>query len=48
MAVPYTHTLYTEHSEINDAVLKTPNVGVTELLANPTAADILKYILVRC
>ena len=45
-SVPITHALFSEHSDINDAVLKTPSVGVTELLANKQAASVLKYLLV--
>jgi len=45
-SVPFTHTLYTEHSDVTDAIIKTPNVGVTDLLANAKAADVLKYLLV--
>lgn len=45
-SVPVTHALFSEHSDINDAILKTPNVGVTELLANKQASAMLRYLLV--
>lgn len=46
VAVPVTHALFSEHSDITDALLKTPNVGVSTLLADPVAADILKALIV--
>ncbi|WOO81359.1 UPF0674 endoplasmic reticulum membrane protein [Vanrija pseudolonga] len=45
-AVPVTHTVFAEHSDVNDVVFKTANVGVTEVLADPVAADILKYLII--
>lgn len=45
-AVPVTHALFSEHSDITDALLKTPNVGVAEVLADPTAGRILKALIV--
>lgn len=44
--MPATHALFSEHSDITDAILKTPNVGVTEVLADPTAARILKGLII--
>lgn len=46
-SVPVTHALFTEHSDCTDIVMKTPNVGVSELLSNAAAAGVLKYLLVR-
>lgn len=45
-AVPVTHALFSEHSDATDAILKTPNVGVAEVLADPTAANVLKALIV--
>jgi len=45
-SIPITHALFTEHSDITDLILKTPNVGFSELLANPKAAAVLKYFLI--
>ncbi len=45
-AVPLNFALFTEHSDITDALLRTPNVGIADLLANPKAASVLKYLLV--
>ncbi|BEI81748.1 hypothetical protein CcaverHIS002_0209080 [Cutaneotrichosporon cavernicola] len=45
-AVPTTHALFSEHSDITDAILKTPNVGVAEVLADRTAARILKALII--
>ncbi|WVR05374.1 hypothetical protein IAU60_002388 [Kwoniella sp. DSM 27419] len=45
-ALPITHVLYTEHSDVTDAILKTPNIGVTDVLADPVAATVLKYFLI--
>ncbi|WVQ78559.1 hypothetical protein IAT38_000645 [Cryptococcus sp. DSM 104549] len=44
--LPVTHALFTEHSEVTDVLLKTPNVGILDVLADPTAASLLKYLLV--
>ncbi len=44
--IPITHALFTEHSDCTDAMLKTPNVGITELLSKPGSAGVLKYLLV--
>jgi hypothetical protein len=44
--VPITHALFTEHSEVNDVIFKTPSIGVTELLKDPAAASVLKYLIV--
>lgn len=44
--LPITHVLFTEHSDCTDLILKTPNVGVNELISNPSAAAVLKYFLV--
>ncbi|OXG21659.1 hypothetical protein C366_01342 [Cryptococcus neoformans Tu401-1] len=43
---PITHALFQEHVDVTDIVLKTPNVGVTELLADPVTAGVLKYLLI--
>ncbi|WVQ98909.1 hypothetical protein IAU59_006040 [Kwoniella sp. CBS 9459] len=45
-ALPNTHVLFTEHSDVTDALLKTPNVGIAETLADPAAARVLKYLLI--
>jgi hypothetical protein len=45
-AIPATHALFSEHSDITDAILKTPNVGVAEVLADPTAARVLKALII--
>ncbi|KAL1411050.1 hypothetical protein Q8F55_001997 [Vanrija albida] len=45
-SVPVTHTVFSEHSDVNDVVFKTPNVGVKEVLADPVAADVLKYLII--
>lgn len=45
-AVPVTHAMFTEHAEVNDLLFKTPNVGLTDLLYNDTAASVLKYLLI--
>jgi len=45
-AVPVTHSLYAEHSDVTDLLLKTPNVGITELLAQPAALKVLKFFIV--
>ena len=44
--MPNTHQLFSEHSEITEALLKTPNVGLSELLANHVSSKILKYFIV--
>lgn len=44
--MPITHALFTEHSDCSDVMLKTPNVGISELLSKPEAAGVLKYLLV--
>lgn len=44
--MPITHALYAEHSDTTDALLKTPNVGITDLLAQPAATKILKFFIV--
>lgn len=44
--VPVTHALFSEHSEITDVLLKTPNVGITEVLADPVAAGMLKALII--
>jgi hypothetical protein len=46
-SVPITHSVFTEHSDSTEAVLKTPNVGVSELISDPTSASVLKYLIVR-
>lgn len=38
--------LFTEHSDITDALMKTPNVGIAELLGDAQAASVLKYLMV--
>ncbi|KAK4684873.1 PAT complex subunit CCDC47, partial [Tremellales sp. Uapishka_1] len=45
-AVPITHAVFSEHSEATDALLKTANIGITELLADAPTASVLKYLLV--
>jgi len=40
------HALYAEHSDVTDAIMKTSNIGVSELLSNPKAAQLLKYLIV--
>lgn len=45
-SLPGSHALYTEHSDVTDALFKTSNVGISEVLTNPKAADILKYLLI--
>ncbi|TYJ58153.1 hypothetical protein B9479_001249 [Cryptococcus floricola] len=45
-AVPITHALFTEHSDLTDLVLKTPNVGVSDLLKDSDSLSVLKYLLV--
>lgn len=45
-AVPVTHALFSEHSDITDALLKTPNVGIADVISDPAAADILKALIV--
>lgn len=45
-AMPITHALFAEHSDVTDLLLKTPNVGITELLAQPAATKILKSFIV--
>ncbi|KAL7424197.1 hypothetical protein Q5752_001783 [Cryptotrichosporon argae] len=44
--IPMTHALFAEHSDLTDVYLKTANVGVAELLANPVAASVLRYLIV--
>ncbi|CAD6567438.1 MAG: hypothetical protein TREMPRED_003625 [Tremellales sp. Tagirdzhanova-0007] len=44
--VPMTHALFTEHSDCTDALLKTPSIGIPELLGNPSSASVLKYLLI--
>ncbi|CAK9784055.1 DUF1682-domain-containing protein [Cutaneotrichosporon oleaginosum] len=45
-AIPTTHALFSEHSDITDVILKTPNVGVAEVLADATAARVLKALII--
>jgi hypothetical protein len=45
-SIPITHALFAEHSDVTDIVLKTHNVGFSELLSNPKANAVLKYFLV--
>jgi hypothetical protein len=45
-SIPITHALFAEHSDVTDVILKTPNVGFSELLSNPKANAVLKYFLV--
>ncbi|WWD16133.1 hypothetical protein CI109_100558 [Kwoniella shandongensis] len=44
--LPITHALFTEHSDCTEALLKTPNVGVAELISDPVAAGVLKSLLI--
>ncbi|ORY28325.1 hypothetical protein BCR39DRAFT_449594, partial [Naematelia encephala] len=44
--VPITHSLFAEHSDVTDVLLKNANVGITELLNNAKAAGVLKYLLI--
>ncbi|WVW82862.1 hypothetical protein I302_104874 [Kwoniella bestiolae CBS 10118] len=44
--LPITHALFTEHVEITDLLLKTPNIGVGEVLNDKDAAAVLKYLLI--
>jgi hypothetical protein len=44
--MPITHALFAEHSDVTDLLLKTPNVGITELLAQPAATKVLKSFIV--
>ncbi|WWC89776.1 uncharacterized protein L201_004702 [Kwoniella dendrophila CBS 6074] len=44
--IPITHALFTEHVEITDILLKTPNIGISEVLNDKNAASVLKYLLI--
>ncbi|WVN86658.1 uncharacterized protein L203_101827 [Cryptococcus depauperatus CBS 7841] len=44
--IPITHTLFQEHSDVTELVLKTPNIGVNEVIKDSTAASVLKYLLI--
>ncbi|EIW70044.1 hypothetical protein TREMEDRAFT_68451 [Tremella mesenterica DSM 1558] len=44
--IPITHVLFNEHSDCSDILLKTPNVGITELINDPVSAKVLKYLLI--
>jgi hypothetical protein len=46
-AIPITHSVFTEHSECTDILLKTPNIGLSELIKDTNAAKVLKYLMVR-
>lgn len=46
--VPQAYSLYTEHSESTDLLLKTPQVGLDTVLALPATSSILKSIIVSC
>ncbi|WWC69249.1 uncharacterized protein I206_103186 [Kwoniella pini CBS 10737] len=43
---PITHALFTEHVEITELLLKTPNIGISEILNNKEAVSVLKYLLI--
>lgn len=45
-AMPITHALFSEHSDVTDALLKTPNVGITDLMSNPAAAKVLRALII--
>lgn len=45
-AVPVTHSLFTEHSEITETLLKTPNIGISNLLGDAESVDLLKYFII--
>ncbi|WWC60899.1 uncharacterized protein I303_103475 [Kwoniella dejecticola CBS 10117] len=44
--IPITHALFTEHVEITDLLLKTPNIGISDVLNTTEAASVLKYLLI--
>ncbi|KAK8869605.1 hypothetical protein IAR55_000172 [Kwoniella newhampshirensis] len=44
--LPITHALFTEHSDSTEALLKTPNIGIAELISDPIAASVLKFLLI--
>ncbi|WWD01172.1 hypothetical protein V866_008112 [Kwoniella sp. B9012] len=44
--LPITHALFTEHVEITDLLLKTPNIGISEILKDNDAASVLQYLLI--
>lgn len=45
-AMPMTHALFAEHNDVTDLLIKTPNVGIADLLAQPAAASVLRYFIV--
>jgi hypothetical protein len=45
--VPVTHALFAEHSDVTDVLMKTSGVGISDVLSDPKAASVLKYLLVR-
>ncbi|WRT67341.1 uncharacterized protein IL334_004311 [Kwoniella shivajii] len=45
-SLPITHALFTEHVEITDLLLKTPNIGISEVINDQEAASLLKYLLI--
>ncbi|GFZ45782.1 hypothetical protein JCM24511_03512 [Saitozyma sp. JCM 24511] len=44
--VPVTHALFAEHSDVTDVLMKTSGVGISDVLSDPKAASVLKYLLV--
>lgn len=44
--MPISHALFAEHNDVTDLLLKTHNIGISELLAKPAATKVLKYFIV--